>query len=151
MQVTQTTADGLKREFAVVVAAAEIETKIAARLEQLATTTQLPGFRPGKVPVGLMRQKYGDAVTGEVLEDSVNLGTQQALAENELKPALQPQIEITKFEPGSDLEYTIAVESDIDPNSLASTKQTIHMFIEKSPLPIIKSHTFPHTIPQHEP
>ena len=110
MQVTQTTADGLKREFAVVVAAAEIETKIAARLEQLATTTQLPGFRPGKVPVGLMRQKYGDAVTGEVLEDSVNLGTQQALAENELKPALQPQIEITKFEPGSDLEYTIAVE-----------------------------------------
>ncbi|MDP6404509.1 MAG: trigger factor [Alphaproteobacteria bacterium] len=110
MQVTQTSADGLKREFAVVVEAAEIETKIAARLEQLATTTQMPGFRPGKVPVGLMRQKYGDAVTGEVLEDTVNLGTQQAMSENELKPALQPQIEITKFEPGSDLVYTIAVE-----------------------------------------
>ena len=110
MQVTETKSEGLSREFKVALPANEIEEKISHRLKELAQTAQLPGFRPGKVPVTVLRKKYGPTVLGEVLERAVNDSSQQALAEKGLRPAMQPQIEITSFEDGGDLEYTIAVE-----------------------------------------
>ncbi|MFQ5763708.1 MAG: trigger factor [Rhodospirillales bacterium] len=110
MQVTETKSDGLSREFKVALPASEIEEKVSHRLKELARTAQLPGFRPGKVPVAVLKKKYGSTVMGEVLERAVNDSSQQALAEKGLRPAAQPQIEITAFEDGGDLEYTIAVE-----------------------------------------
>ncbi|MCH7832969.1 MAG: trigger factor [Proteobacteria bacterium] len=110
MQVTEIKSEGLSREFKVALPASEIEEKISHRLKELARTAQMPGFRPGKVPVSVLRKKYGPSVLGEVLERAVNDSSQQALAEKGLRPAMQPQIEITSFEDGGDLEYTIAVE-----------------------------------------
>ncbi|MEE9318518.1 MAG: trigger factor, partial [Rhodospirillales bacterium] len=110
MQVTETKSEGLSREFKVALPASEIEEKISHRLKELARTAQMPGFRPGKVPVAVLRKKYGPSVLGEVLERAVNDSSQQALAEKGLRPAMQPQIEITSFEDGGDLEYTIAIE-----------------------------------------
>ncbi len=110
MQVTETKSEGLSREFKVALPANEIEEKISHRLKELARTAQMPGFRPGKVPVSVLRKKYGPSVLGEVLERAVKDSSQQALAEKGLRPAMQPQIEITSFEDGGDLEYTIGVE-----------------------------------------
>ena len=110
MQVTETKSEGLSREFKVALPANEIEEKISHRLKELARTAQMPGFRPGKVPVSVLRKKYGPSVLGEVLERAVNDSSQQALAEKGLRPAMQPQIEITSFKDGGDLEYTIGVE-----------------------------------------
>ena len=110
MQVTETKSEGLSREFKVALPANEIEEKISHRLKELARTAQMPGFRPGKVPVSVLRKKYGPSVLGEVLERAVKDSSQQAFAEKGLRPAMQPQIEITSFEDGGDLEYTIAVE-----------------------------------------
>jgi trigger factor len=110
MQVTETKSEGLSREFKIALPAAEIEEKISHRLKELAQTANMPGFRPGKVPVSVLRKKYGPSVMGEVLERAVNDSSQQALAEKGLRPAMQPEIEITEFEDGKDLEYTIAVE-----------------------------------------
>ena len=110
MQVTQTSAEGLKREFKVVIEAKEIEVKVDARLTELSRTVQLPGFRPGKVPVSLIKTRYGGAVRGEILEDALKHGAEQAISENELRPAVQPKIEVTKFEEGADLEYTMSLE-----------------------------------------
>ena len=110
MQVTETKSEGLSREFKVALPANEIEEKISHRLKELARTAQMPGFRPGKVPVSVLRKKYGPSVLGEVLERAVNDSSQQALAEKGLRPAMQPQIEITSFEDGGDLEYTIGIE-----------------------------------------
>jgi trigger factor len=110
MQVTETLSEGLKREYTVVVPAGDLEGRITDRLQELSKTVQIPGFRKGKVPVSLLRRTYGQQMLGEVLEQTVNDATTKTLEENELKPALQPRIEITKFEEGSDLEYTIAVE-----------------------------------------
>ena len=110
MQVTETKSEGLSREFKVALPANEIEEKISHRLKELARPAQIPGFRPGKVPVSVLRKKYGPSVLGEVLERAVNDSSQQALAEKGLRPAMQPQIEITSFEDGGDLEYTIGVE-----------------------------------------
>jgi trigger factor len=110
MQVTETQSEGLKHEFQVVVSAEDIEAKLMGKLTELAQTITLPGFRPGKVPVTLLRKTYGKRVLGEVLEETVNETVSRTLEENELRPALQPQIEVTSFDDGTDLEYTMAVE-----------------------------------------
>ncbi len=110
MQITQTNAEGLKREFRITVAAADIETRVAERLKHLGHTVQLPGFRPGKVPMALLRKRFGNSVMGEVLEDAVNAGSQKAMVDHKLTPAAQPKIEVTKFAEGQDLEYTMAIE-----------------------------------------
>jgi trigger factor len=110
MQVTELSAEGLKREYKVVVPADEIESRVSERLDELRQTIRMPGFRPGKVPVSLLRKQYGRSVMGEVLEQAVNQGSQKAISEHELRPALQPKIEVTSFDEGANLEFTMAVE-----------------------------------------
>lgn len=110
MQVTETLTEGLKREFKVVIAAGEIGQKVGHRLEELSHQVSLPGFRPGKVPRKVVEQRYRKAVLGEVLESAVGDSSRQAIMERGLKPALQPKIEVTKFDDGTDLEYTMRVE-----------------------------------------
>ncbi|MGE5504138.1 MAG: trigger factor, partial [Actinomycetota bacterium] len=133
MQVTEINADGLKRELKVVVPAGQIESSMEGRLAEIARTVRLPGFRPGKVPMTIVRKKYADAVRGEVLEGAVNDGTQAALTERNLRPAMQPKIEITSYEQGGDLEFTVAVEAmpDITPMDFAS----VELEREKAPVP----------------
>ncbi|MFA7430553.1 MAG: trigger factor [Rhodospirillaceae bacterium] len=110
MQVTETNADGLKREFKIVVPASTLQDKMDSRLKELSHQVRLPGFRPGKVPMAMMKKKYGASVMGEVLEAAVQDGSQQTLADRDLRPAMQPKIEIVSFEEGKDLEFTMGVE-----------------------------------------
>jgi len=110
MQVTETNADGLKHEFKIVIPAGELETQISNRLIQLGQQIRLPGFRPGKVPQSLLRQRYGNAVRGEILESTVQGSSAEAIRERNLRPALQPKVEIVSANEGADLEYTMSVE-----------------------------------------
>lgn len=110
MQVKETSAEGLKRAYQVVVEAAEIEDRVDKRLGELKKTIKVPGFRPGKVPVTLLKKQYGRSVMGEVLEQAVNEGSQQAISDHELKPALRPKIEVKSFENGKDLEFSMELE-----------------------------------------
>ncbi|HUI17360.1 MAG TPA: trigger factor [Alphaproteobacteria bacterium] len=110
MQVTQTAVDGLRHEFKVVLSAQDIEAKITDRLNQLGSQVRVPGFRPGKVPLAILKKRYGDSVLGEVVERAVADSSQQAITSQGLRPALRPKIEITSFEKGSNLEYKLAIE-----------------------------------------
>ncbi|MGV0758004.1 trigger factor [Tistrella mobilis] len=110
MQITETNAEGLKREYKVVVPAASIDEKIDARIAQIAATIKMPGFRPGKIPAKVVKQRYGSSVMGEVLEEAVNETSRNVLDQNNLRPATQPKIEITAFDEGQDLEYSMIVE-----------------------------------------
>ncbi len=110
MQVTETSSEGLKREFKVVVARSDIERLMAEKLHQLSQRVRLPGFRPGKVPVKLLKQQYGRSVMSEVVEEQVNAAARQAIADHALRPALQPRVEVTRFEEGTDLECNVAIE-----------------------------------------
>ncbi|WP_372000348.1 trigger factor [Tistrella mobilis] len=110
MQITETNAEGLKREYKVVVPAASIDEKIDARIAQIAATIKMPGFRPGKIPAKVVKQRYGSSVMGEVLEEAVNETSRNVLDQNNLRPATQPKIEITAFDEGQDLEYSMVVE-----------------------------------------
>jgi trigger factor len=114
MQVTETLSEGLKRAFTIVVPAADIETRRTARLTDLGRTLRLPGFRPGKVPLPVVRQRYGTAVTAEVLEESVSRATQQVLSERGLRPAVQPKVDLVSKDVGvgaaTDLTFNIELE-----------------------------------------
>jgi trigger factor len=110
MQVTETLSDNLKREYTVVIAAKDLGEKLEARLEQIGQEVRLPGFRPGKVPMPILKKRFSQSVMGEVIEQAVRDSSAQALTERGLRPAMQPKIEITTFEEGKDLEYKIAVE-----------------------------------------
>ena len=110
MQVTETTNEGLKRAYKIIVPAADIEEKIKTRLTEIAATIRMPGFRPGKVPINLLRKQHGQAIMGEILEATVGESSQKAITDNELRPVAQPKIEIDKFDEGQDLEYSIELE-----------------------------------------
>jgi trigger factor len=110
MQVTELSADGLKRQFKIVVPAGDLSAKVDERLAELAQTAQLPGFRKGKVPVGLLKKQYGQALYGEALEQAVNQSTAKAIEDRGLKPALQPRVDLKELAEGKDVEFEVAIE-----------------------------------------
>lgn len=110
MQITETNIEGLKHAFTIVVEAKTIAEQTDARLEQLKQTVQIKGFRRGKVPVSLLKKLYGEGVRGEVVQAAVQDSTESALKQHDLKPAMQPKIDLVKFEDNSDLEFKLEVE-----------------------------------------
>jgi trigger factor len=110
MQVIETSAEGLKREFRIVVPADELEDKVVSRLDELGRTIRLPGFRPGKIPMQILRRRYGPSVLGEVLESTVQGSSADTIREHNLRPALPPKFDIVSFGEGADLEYKMLVE-----------------------------------------
>jgi trigger factor len=132
MQVTETLSDGLRRSFAVVVPAADIEGKCRAKLADISRTIKLPGFRPGKVPVNLVRQRYGSAVLAEVMQDSLDRAAGQVIEDRGLRPAGQPKVALTGTKPdiasgqAQDLSFSVELEilPDITPPDLSSLSLT---------------------------
>ncbi len=110
MQVTELANDGLKRAYSVTVTAADIASTRDKRLAEIAKTVSMPGFRPGKVPMSVVKQRYGAAVLGEVLEQQVSDASRQVVTDRGLKPALQPKIDIVNFAEGADLEFRMDLE-----------------------------------------
>jgi trigger factor len=120
MNVTETAHEGLSRTWRVVVPATEIGATVDQRLSEISKTIKLPGFRPGKVPLSLVKKRYGSSIMGEVLEKTVQDSSSKLLQDNDVRPALEPKIEVVSFAEGTDLEYTMAVEAlpDIEPADL---------------------------------
>lgn len=110
MQVTETLSEGLKRGFTVVVPEPELAAKRETRLAELSKTMQLPGFRPGKVPLSMVRKRYGEAVAAEVVDQAINEAAGKLIEERGLRPAVQPKLDITKPGTESDLEFTLELE-----------------------------------------
>src|SRR5947207_8463228 len=110
MQVTETSAEGLKREFKITVPASEVEEKISRRLGEIGRSVRIPGFRPGKVPLPLLRKRYGPAVRHEVLETTVQGSSAEAMREHNLRPALPPQVEIVSAAECADFKSKLSIE-----------------------------------------
>jgi len=92
------------------VPAADIESRRSKRLAELGRDLRLPGFRPGKVPATVLKQRYGSAVAAEVLEESLNEATQQLLSDRGLRAATQPKVEMVSLDPARDLEFKLELE-----------------------------------------
>jgi trigger factor len=118
MQVTETVSDGLKREFKVVVPAADLATKADAKLVQLKDQVRLNGFRPGKVPVAHIKRLYGRAVMAEMIETTVREANAEIITERGFKLVREPKVTLPEEQGAveqviagkSDLAYTVAIE-----------------------------------------
>lgn len=110
MQVKEVKQEGLSHELEITIGAKDIDARVDNRLKEVSKTIRMPGFRPGKVPMNIMKKRYGKAVMGEVLESAVNETSDKVLKEKGLKPALQPKIEVKEFDEGKDLVYSMNIE-----------------------------------------
>ncbi len=106
MQVSIQTTTGLERRLTIVVPAERLDSEVTARLKKAMSTVRIDGFRPGKVPMKIMRQRFGTGVRQEVVGEVMNQSFQEAIVQEKLKPAGSPQIETKSFEEGTDLEFT---------------------------------------------
>jgi len=87
-----------------------LEEEITRRLDELGRQVRLPGFRPGKVPMQILRRRFGPSVRGEVLQSTLQASSAEAISERNLRPALPPKVDIVSAAEGADLEYRMAIE-----------------------------------------
>lgn len=122
MQVSIQTTSGLERRLTVGVPAERIETEVDARLKKALANLRLDGFRPGKVPMKVARQRFGAGVRQEVLGEVMSESFYEAVSQEKLRPAGQPQIEAKNTQAGQDLEYiaTFEVFPEIDVRDYSS-------------------------------
>ena len=122
MNITEIATDGLRREFQIVIPAQDIEDKVNLKLEEIRRELRLPGFRPGKVPAALVKQRHRGGALSEVIEALVGESIEKALEERSLKPALQPKVDAEKaYEDGLDFTFKVSVEvlPEVEPGDLS--------------------------------
>ena len=110
MQVSVENTSALERRMTIGVPAERIETEVNKRLQQTARKAKIPGFRPGKVPMSVIRQRYEDGARQEALGDLIQATFYEAVVEQKLNPAGAPSVEPKTFEKGKDLEYVATFE-----------------------------------------
>src|SRR5687767_4029048 len=110
MQVSVESTGTLERRMEVQVPAVEIDKAVDERLQRLSRTVRLKGFRPGKVPVKVVRQQFGQQVRQEVLGDVMQSSFAEAVTQEKLTPAGGPRIEPINLEQGGDLKYRAVFE-----------------------------------------
>ncbi len=111
MQIVETTNQGLKRAYTVTITAAQISDRIEGEVKRIAPQVRMPGFRPGKVPANLVKKMHGDALHQDVLNSTIREAMDKLVADNELRPAMQPQVELGEgYEEGKDAELKVSLE-----------------------------------------
>jgi len=110
MQVSVETTQGLERRLTITVPADAIDSAVKSRLQQLAKTQRINGFRPGKVPVSVIKKRFGQAVRQEIAGDVMQQNFYQAIVQEKIQPAGMPNFELTKDEDGQDLEFVASFE-----------------------------------------
>src|SRR5438270_10541728 len=92
--------------------AEDIEARVDQEVKRIAPQVRMPGFRPGKVPANLIRKMHRDSLLGDALNTAVQDSIQQLLAEQNIRPALQPEVQLTDgYEPGKDAEVSVRLEA----------------------------------------
>jgi trigger factor len=110
MQVSVENTSALERRMTIGVPAERFETEVNKRLQQTARRAKIPGFRPGKVPMSVIRQRFEDSARQEALGDLIQATFYEAVVEQKLKPAGTPSVEPKVFEKGQDVEYVATFE-----------------------------------------
>jgi trigger factor len=111
MQTKQTVNEGLKRAYLITITAAELSAKIEAEIKKVAPQVRMPGFRPGKVPANLVKKMHGDALHGQVVNDTIRESVDKLIRDEALRPAMQPEIGLNEdYEQGKDAAITVSLE-----------------------------------------
>lgn len=120
MQVSVETTSGLERRLTVGIPAAQVDQEVNKRLQQASKTVRINGFRQGKVPMSVVKKRFGAGVRQEVLGDAINRSYYEAVTQEKLRPAGQPSIEPKQMDAGKDVEFvaTIEVYPDVELNGV---------------------------------
>lgn len=110
MQISVTATSGLERRMEIAVPAGDVQREVDSRLQRLSRTARLKGFRPGKAPIAVVRQQFGDQVRAEVVGDLMRSTFAEAVTKEHLTPAAGPRIEPIAVDPGTDLKYAAVFE-----------------------------------------
>lgn len=110
MQVSIETTTGLERRMTVGIPAEQVETEVTKRLQQATKTVRLNGFRKGKVPLKVVKQRFGAGVRQEVLGEFMSRSFYDAVQQEDVKPAGQPSIEPKEMAEGKDVEFVATFE-----------------------------------------
>ena len=111
MQIVETSNQGLKRAYSVTIAAKDIAARIDGEVSKIAPQVRMPGFRPGKVPANLVKKMHGPQLHQDALNTTVREAIDKVIADNKLRPAMQPQIALGEgYEEGKDAELTVDLE-----------------------------------------
>jgi trigger factor len=134
MQISETLSQELHKQFTVTFPVSELEGRVNARLEEMKPRMNLKGFRPGKAPVSFLKKQFGKSIMGEVVEAAVNEGSQKAISDNKLKPALQPRVEPVGnvqdvVEGKSDLTFKVIVDLMPDFQTTDVSKLTVERLV----------------------
>jgi trigger factor len=112
IKTVETQNEGLKRAFMLTIPAKDIEARVDQEVKRLAPQVRMPGFRPGKVPPNLIKKMHGEALQRDALNGAVQDGVQQLLTEQNVRPAIQPQVELDdQYAPGKDAEVYVSLEA----------------------------------------
>ncbi len=109
MKVTVENKKGLSKDIKVFIDKKTMNSYMDEKYEEIKGTVNLKGFRPGKVPVEVLKRQFGKAVFSEVLDKVLKDTTTKALEENKIKPAGQPKLDLKTYGEDKDLEYIISV------------------------------------------
>ena len=109
MKVTIENKKGLNKDLKVFIDKKTVNSHMDEKYEEIKGTINLKGFRPGKVPIGVLKKQFGKAIFGEVLDKILKDSTTKALEDNKIRPAGQPKIDLKTYGEDKDLEYIISV------------------------------------------
>ncbi len=110
MDIKEKSSKGLIREFEIKIKRDNINILVDKKLSDLSGKANLPGFRPGKVPISILKSRFGNQILGEVVNDSMNDASKKIIEDNKINAVTQPKLEITSFEDGKDLLASFSVE-----------------------------------------
>ena len=110
MRVSVSGSEGLERKLTIEVPAAEVDSSVDARLREAARTVRLNGFRKGKVPLGIVRKRFGPGIRQEVVGEVMNRSFTAAVLQEKLRPAGTPKLELAEIAEGKDLQFEAVFE-----------------------------------------
>jgi trigger factor len=115
MQITETLAEPLRREFTIVVDVKDLDERLTGRVTEMQPKIHLKGFRPGKAPVSFLKKAYRKSLMGEIVNEAINKSSEQVLKDKALKPATTPRVDFVNeiesvIDGKADLEFTMKVD-----------------------------------------
>ncbi|MAH78633.1 MAG: trigger factor [Rickettsiales bacterium] len=148
MKIDELNSKGLDREWKVTIPASLVNEKLSAKYIEISNTAKLPGFRPGKVPINLVKQKYSQSVMPNVLDEIINTSIRKAVKDKNIQPSVQPKIDVKKFEEGSELIFNVSFQimpeiADINFKEISFEKSELDIKdddIEKALIEVAEKH-----------
>ena len=137
MNVTELKSEGLKKEYKVSIPAADVAAKVDEKINQVSKNIKLPGFRPGKAPKAMLKQKYKASVMGEVLDDMVREASEKVVLDKKLRPAMMPAVKITAYGEDKDIEFEMSLEILPEFKLGDISKMNLEKFMDLKRIPLV--------------